>query len=209
MKFPKPPRAVLQRPRPAHHDYDAEAALCTSSPPLSPARSQMIDVGNNIAFKDRGSQLSSDEKSPAECHSPENGGQKDGDSSNEKTPKQPRRHKKHRDRTDKLKDILEPILGSEDGKSCVLLLCCGTPSACRVLPVLIPISTVTTDYVGQWILIKDSWNTFHKSWRHRLPFYGVKQVSLASVRIPTVSSELLLLTSNTGITPSTGRVEQF
>ncbi|KAM6528904.1 hypothetical protein FALCPG4_009856 [Fusarium falciforme] len=42
---------------------------------------------------------------------------------------------------------------------------------------------MATDYVGQWSLIKDSWNTFHKSWRHRLPFYGVKQVSLASVSL--------------------------
>ena len=209
MNFPKPPRPVLQRRSRARCEYDPEAARRATSPPLSPPCSQIVDVGNNSSSEDRGSQLSSDENLPAKSHSRQNEGQEDWDTSDEITLKHPRRLKKHRDRAEKLKEILKPILGSGNGESCVLLLCCGSPSACRVLPVLIPTSTVATDYVGQWSLIKDSWNTFHKSWRHRLPFYDVKQVSLASVGIAMVPSEILPLTSKTGITTSTGRVEQF
>lgn len=199
MRFPKPPRAVLQRPPRAPCEYDVEAAQGTPSLPPSPPCSQTIDVSTSNLSKDPDTLSSFKEVFPTQK---QNKGQED-------TLQRPRRHKKHRDRTEKLKEILEPIIGSGNGESCVLLLCCGTPSACRVLPVLIPISTVATDYVGQWSLIKDSWNSFHKSWRHRLPFYGVKQVSLASVGSTIVPSEILPLTSNAGIATSTSRVEQF
>ncbi|KAI8725556.1 hypothetical protein NCS52_00127000 [Fusarium sp. LHS14.1] len=133
-----------------------------------------MDFGNNS---------SSNENLLAQSPSRENEGQEDWNSSDEPTHKYPKLVRQHRDRAEKLEEILEPILGPENGESCVLLLCCGTPSACRVLPVLIPISTIATDNFGQWSLIKDSWNTFDKSWRHWLPCYGVQQVSLASVSL--------------------------
>lgn len=190
MNLPKLPPAVLQRRSQSPCEYDAEAARGAPSLPPSPPCSQTIDVGTNSSSKDPDSQSPFEESSHIQSQSRQNEGQEDEDNSDKKTPKRPRRHKEHRDRTEKLIEILEPILGEENDESCVLLLCCGTPSACRVLPVLIPISTVATDYVGQWSLIKDSWNRLHKSWRHRLPFYGVTQVSLASVGITTVPSEI-------------------
>ncbi|RMJ07648.1 hypothetical protein CDV36_012748 [Fusarium kuroshium] len=151
---------------------------------FTPSSSQIIDAGINRSSEDRDNHSSSEEKSSAKSHSRQNKDQEHCDSKDKhKLPPNPERLKKHRDQTEKLQEILEPALGSGTDESCVLLLCCGSPSACCVLPVPIPISTVGTDYVGQWSLIKESWNTFHKNWRHRLPFYGVKQVSFASVSL--------------------------
>ncbi|RSL61505.1 hypothetical protein CEP51_013622 [Fusarium floridanum] len=150
--------------------------------PFTPPGSPTIDVGTNGSSEERDSHVSSKEKLPAKSHSQQSKDQDDCDSRDQLS-LDPERLKKHRDRTEKLQEILEPALDSGNRESCVIFLCCGSPSACRVLPVLIPISTIETDSLGQWSLIKDSWNTLHKSWRHRLPFYGVKQVSLASVSL--------------------------
>ncbi|KAH7265977.1 hypothetical protein B0J15DRAFT_487552 [Fusarium solani] len=181
MAVPKTPRPVLQLPFRAPCEYDPEAAQGTPSLPPSPPCSQTNDVGTSSSSEHRGSQSSSEENLPAESRHQQNEGRRGRPRIIGQTAERPQPRGPHQVQTERLQKILQPILGLENDDSCVLLLCCGSFLACRILVVKIPISTIIdNDYVAIWNLIQESWNALPKSWRHRLPFYGVKQVSLAS-----------------------------
>ncbi|KAM5370898.1 hypothetical protein ACJZ2D_008331 [Fusarium nematophilum] len=89
--------------------------------------------------------------------------------------------KRHSKRTQELHEVLEPLLGTENSDSCVLLLCHGKPSKCQVLPVVIPLSKINAnDKSVVWAEIREKWDLNCRKWWHHLPFYGVRRVSIAS-----------------------------
>ncbi|KAF5007593.1 hypothetical protein FDECE_6079 [Fusarium decemcellulare] len=93
----------------------------------------------------------------------------------------PSLNQKHHHRIQEINDALLPLLGPENGESCVLLLCSGKPAKCHILPVILPISTVLdTQSEPRWRIIREAWSGSSRGWRRHLPLYGVRKVSIAA-----------------------------
>lgn len=79
---------------------------------------------------------------------------------------------------EKVLEVLRPIMSEVQTDSQRILLCCGKPDQCQIIPVKIPLSA---DSVIVWHEIQQAWNIYTGSWRRNIPFFGVRKVSVVDV----------------------------
>lgn len=78
-------------------------------------------------------------------------------------------------RKSELMEVLKPLTSTD---SSVLLLCWGEADCCHILPAQIRDSANAT---AQWSQAQRAWQRHRTSWRSRLPWYGVKKVTVVKV----------------------------
>lgn len=79
---------------------------------------------------------------------------------------------------EKVLEVLGPIMPEGQTDSQWILLCCGKPDQCQIIPVKISLSA---DSVIVWHEIQQAWNIYTGSWRRNIPFFGVRKVSVVDV----------------------------
>ena len=78
-------------------------------------------------------------------------------------------------RKSELMEVLKPLTGTD---SSVLLLCWGEADCCHILPAHIRDSANAT---AQWSQAQRAWRRHRTSWRSRLPWDGLKKVTVVKV----------------------------
>jgi hypothetical protein len=94
---------------------------------------------------------------------------------------------RHEKRTKELKEILEPVLGSDDPNSSSILLCWGKENRCHIVPVKIQDSA---DDIAIWHEIRRAWCAHRWGRRMRLALFRIQKVDIVKVG-PTYSASKL------------------
>jgi hypothetical protein len=141
MAVPKPPQRVLRHPFRASGDLEAARGASPFPPP--PPCSRKIDARN--------------EENLPESRRQQNKVRRGRSIITWQTNKRFQTRETHQAQIQRLQEILKLILGSKNDESYILLLCYGSPSACRIMPVKTPISIITANnHIALWSLIRTS-----------------------------------------------------
>jgi hypothetical protein len=84
----------------------------------------------------------------------------------------------HQKCKEEILEVLKSMFSGDDSDSVSLLLCCGKPDRCQILPTRISHST---DDVDKWHTIRKAWYTHKGGWRKLIPYFGVQEVGFAEV----------------------------
>lgn len=89
------------------------------------------------------------------------------------------REVRHKKRVQKLLDLLDPVLSSEDSDESVVFLCWGKEERCRIIPVRVADQTDEADLL---LKLRKAWYSHRGPWREWLrPLFDIDKVEIVKV----------------------------